>query len=278
MEIFRPNSLNELLSTYASHPEAFLMAGGIELMKMDETAPRLKTIIDLAAVEDLKRISRTERHMDIGPSLPFSHILSIGRHVIPRVLHDALDSIFAPAIKNMATLGGNLCLGSPHSASLTALTALEAQLELRSVNSTRWISATKFVPAENLTDLRKGEVLTRIRIPLESWSVQVFRSSAESLIVFCGLANILKGVIQDIRFSIGSVNPTVIRDRKLETPLIGHKMPLQDREIGMVTSALSELLVPIADSPSQQVYQVETSRRMIRWFLKNLKHLDRTIL
>ena len=277
MEILKPANLNELLIAYASHPEAFLMAGGIELMKMEETAPQPKTIIDLTAVEDLKRISRTERHMDIGPSLPFSHIMSIGRHVIPRILHDALDSLLAPAIRNLATLGGNICQASPHSASLAALVALEAQLELRSVNSTRWISAMKFIPAQGETDLKEGEILTRIRIPLESWSVQIFRSSAESLVIFCGLANILKGVIQDIRFSIGSVNPIVIRDRKLETPLIGHKIPLQDREIGMVNSALSEMLVPIADSPSRRVYQIETSRRMIHWFLKNLNHLDQTV-
>jgi len=282
MQIFAPIHLNELLSTYHSHPEALLMAGGIELMRKGDASPKPKTIIDLTAAEELKQISRTERHMDIGPTLPFSHILSIGRHVIPRILHDALDSLSAPAIRNMATLGGNICQASPHSDSLTALVALEAQLELRSMTSTRWISVSKFIPAQSQTDLRRAEILTRIRIPLESWPVQVFRTSGgdpyQSLIVFCGLANILKGVIQDIRFSIGSINPMVVRDRKLETPLIGHKLPLQDREINMVSSSLSELLIPIADTPAKGVYQTETCRRMIHWFLKGLDQLNRTIL
>ena len=278
MQIFTPIHLNELLSTYSSFPEALLMAGGIELMRKTERAPKPKAIIDLTAVEELKRISRTERHMDIGPTLPFSHILSIGRHVIPRILHDALDSLSAPAIRNMATLGGNMCQASPHSDSLTALVALEAQLELRSMTSTRWISVSKFIPAPGQTDLRGGEILTRIRIPLENWSVQVFRTSGQSLIVFCGLAKILKRVIQDIRFSIGSINPVVVRDRKLETPLIGHKLPLQDREIKMVNSLLSELLIPIADSSAKGVYQTETCHRMIHWFLKGLDQLNQTTL
>jgi xanthine dehydrogenase FAD-binding subunit len=283
MQIFSPAHLGELLSTYSTHPDALLIAGGIEVMRGIEKASRPGKIIDLTTVAELKRISRTERHMDIGPTLPVSHILSIGRHVIPRVLHDALHSISAPAIRNVATLGGNLCKASPYSDSLTALFALEALLELKSYTTTRWVPVSKFVLDQGKTDLRKGEILTRIRIPLKDWSIQVFRTVPSrgnpylSSITFCGLAYIMKGVIQDIRFSVGSINPTVIRDRKLETPLIGHKLPLQEREIKIVRAALSELMVPIADSPLTGTYQTETSLRMVHWFLKELDQLNLAI-
>jgi CO/xanthine dehydrogenase FAD-binding subunit len=275
-QVFKPQQLGELLSVYAAHTDALLFAGGIECMKRIAAGERPAAIIDLSGIDELKRISRTERYIDIGAALPLSYILSIGRHVIPRVLYDALGSISAPSVKNTASLGGNICTASPYSDSLVALLALEARLELRSLSASRWLSVGRFIQEEESTDLRPGEVLTRIRIPLGPWSVQVFRSVAASglptvsSVTFCGLARILKGVVQDIRFSIGSVNSKIVRDRSMETPLIGHKIPIGERDIQIVTSRLRELLDPIESPYTTELYRIETAGRMLTWFLREI--------
>jgi len=274
--VFTPDHLGELFSLTATHTDALLFAGGVECMKRLEAGARPARIIDISGIDELKKISRTERYIEIGAALPLSHILSIGRHVIPRVLHDALSSISAPSIKNMASLGGNICSASPYSDSLVALFSLEARLELRSLSASRWISVGRFIREDGSTDLRPGEVLTRIRIPMGPWNVQVFRNVGASglptvsSVTFCGLARILKGVIQDIRFSVGSVNRRILRDRSMETPLIGHKIPFGEKDIQIVTSRLSELLDPIESPYTTESYRIETSQRMLTWFLREL--------
>ena len=278
--IFRPKNLGRLLSLYASHPDALLFAGGVECMKRVAGGARPSKIIDLLGVDELKTISRTERYIEIGAALPLANILSIGRHVIPRVLHDALGSIAAPSVKNTASLGGNICASSAYSDSLVALFALEARLELRTLASNRWLSVGRFIEDDGSTVLQPGEVLTKIRIPLERWTVQVFRNVAAgglptvSSLTFCGLAQIQKGVIQDIRFSIGSVNPKILRSREMETPLIGHKLPFEEREVGIVTSRLRDLLEPIESPYTTELYRIATADRMLRWFLRDLGELQ----
>lgn len=275
-EVFTPDHLGELLSLYATHTDAMLFAGGIECMKRIASGARPARIIDITGIDELKKISRTERYIEIGAAQPLSHILSIGRHVIPRVLHDALSSISVPSIRNMASLGGNVCTASPYSDSLVALFPLEARLELRSLSASRWLSVGRFIRQDGSTDLRNGEVLTRIRIPLGPWNVQVYRNVAASglpavsSVTFCGLARVLKGVIQDMRFSVGSVNRRILRDRAMETPLIGHKIPFGERDIQIVTTRLGELLDPIESPHTTELYRVETAIRMLTWFLREL--------
>ncbi len=276
-EVFRPEHLTELLSIYARHPDAVLMAGGTTILagKLPQT-----DIIDLTTVEELKKIRRTDRFMDIGPALSIARILSTGRRVIPGVLYDALSSMGNLAIRNITTLGGSICGASPYSSPLPALYALEARLELRSSTTNRWLPISRFILDRETIDLMQGEILTAIRVPFEDWNVNLFKkvntqgSHAPPAITFCGLARILKQEIQDFRFAIGSVNRTVLRRRKLETPLVGHKMPLAAKDFEILKTGLAEVLSPIQDSFSTDRYRNRTVFRIIRWFLDELNQLS----
>ncbi|HUV08415.1 MAG TPA: FAD binding domain-containing protein [Spirochaetia bacterium] len=280
-QVFEPENLGELLSVSAARPDASLFAGGIEFMRAADYRQLPPVIIDLASVSELKRISRTENYMDIGPTLPVSHILSIGRHVIQRPIYDALNAISPPAIRNIATLGGNICSASPYSDPMVALFALDSQVEVRNASSNRWIPIARFILDQGKTSLNPGEVLTKIRIPFEDWNFQVFKEVTphgrrlSATLIFCGLARIIKEIIQDIRFSFGAVNTTVIRDRELETPLVGHRLPIQEREIKYLKSALELKLDPIRSSSPHEVYQRKTTMRMFQWFLEELNHYHR---
>ena len=275
-QVYRPQHLNELLTLYSRHPDACLLAGGTAALGSFALGATPEILIDLTTAQELKRIRRTDRFMDIGPALSISRILSTGRHVIPRVLYDALSSAASYSLRNVVTLGGNICQASPYSSPLTALYALESRLELRTSGASRWLPVTRFITGDGETNLRSGEILTAIRIPFGEWNLGIFRkiSTQSSLsppaLTFCGLARLAKQEIQDLRIAIGSVNRTVIRNRKLESPLVGHKIPLSDREIEAVTAELSSLLEPIADSYSTAEYRGRTAVRLLRWFLREL--------
>jgi len=275
-KIHRPQHLNELLALYSRFPDALLLAGATGATPAGEALQGAERIIDLTTVQELKRIRRTDRFMDIGPALTISRILSTGRHVIPRVLYDALRSVGSPSLRNCATLGGNLALASPYSCPMTALLALESRLELRTTSGSRWLPVSRFAAGHGKTSLRRGEVLTSIRVPLAEWNLGVFKrvctrgELAAPAVIFCGIGRLAKQEIQDLRFAIGAVNPTGIRDRRIETPLVGQKLPLSGREIDGVCAQLGELIEPVSDPFSTPEYRRITAVRVLRWFIEEL--------
>jgi len=276
LPIHRPQHLNEALALYSRFPDALLLAGGTGVTPVGEAVRGADRIIDLTTVQELKRIRRTDRFMDIGPALSIARVLSTGRHVIPRVLFDALRSVGTPALRNSATLGGNLALASPYSCPMTALLALEGRLELRTASASRWLPVSRFAAGRGRTSLRRGEVLTSIRVPLAEWNLGIFKrvstrgELAAPAVVFCGLGRLAKQEIQDLRFAVGAVNPTGIRDRRIETPLVGQKLPVSEREIDGVCAQLGELIDPISDPFSTPEYRKNTAVRVLRWFIEEL--------
>ena len=273
--VYRPEHLHDALSLYSQIPHAVVMAGGTDLMSRHA---ELQTVIDLNGIPDLQKISRRERYLEIGPALPISRIISISRQVMPQVLFDALTIMAVPAIRNLATLGGNVCAASPHSTSLPALYVLEASLELRSATTSRWLPVSQFIEGVGQTARRPGELLTRIRVPFGEWNVQLFKryaSPVDPLIPFasfCGVARISKGTLQDVRFALGSVAKTVIRQRRLESPFVGHKLPVRESELAWLTSELSSHLEPEEDGVCTQSYRRETAIRLVKWFVEELNY------
>ena len=269
--------MNELFSVYSSNPEALIVAGAVDFMNNRKNSEQ--TIIDISEITELKKIRRTEKYIDIGSTLPISHIILIGQNVLPTVLYKSLKNIASPSIRNLSTLGGNICIASSYSDSLPSLFALDALLEIKSQTNIRWVPISQFILSAGKNDLKPGEILTRIRIPLKSLETQIFKKirtgqfSSFATITFCGLASITKNMINDIRLSFGSVNPTVIRSRRLETPFIGHKLPLSKREVNQFLLSLKNELNPINDSISTALYRTNTSLRLAKWFLQELKEL-----
>ncbi len=273
--VFKPEHVGDALSLVAQNPDAVVMAGGTALMRRFAELPM---VIDLGGIPDLQKISRRERYLEIGPVLPISRIISISRQVIPQVLFDALTVTAVPAIRNLATLGGNVCAASPYSTSLPALYVLEATLELRSATTSRWLPVSQFIQDAGKTALRRGELLTRIRIPLGEWNVQVFKRYASPMdpmvtfVSFCGVARISKGTLQDVRFALGSVAKTAIRRRRLESPFVGHKLPIRESELDWLSSELASQMQPEEDAACTQRYRRETGLRLVRWFMEELNY------
>jgi xanthine dehydrogenase FAD-binding subunit len=80
-----------------------------------------------------------------------------------------------PAIRNMATIGGNIVTASPAADSLPALYLLGARLELRSAAGQRTVAIEEFISGPRRTLLQPGEIISRIILPPSiDWSIQLF--------------------------------------------------------------------------------------------------------
>lgn len=284
LRVLRPKSVNGLLRLYAKNPDGLIIAGGTERAtrrKLDSISAESKMVIYLGKVEELYRIRRSQRYLEIGSCLPISRIVSIGRHILPLALSTALKSIANPAVRNLGTLGGNICSAIPNNDSLAPLYAIDGQLELRSVSGSRWVPISRFFTGVGETVLKKGEILFRIRIPLEEWDYQCFRKvsgshiCSHSLLNFCGLARFSKGILETVRFALGGLNSTVFRSLELEARLAGKTLPLSKKEVESLLAGAGELLEPLTNSSFSSAYSRATGLRFLRWFIENIHQENR---
>ena len=199
--VHNPSNLTNLLSTLKDHPGALLFAGGtyLAVKQWGYNLSFPKHVISLRNLAELNRINRTERYLEIGSCASLNRLLNLGKHLLPRALYSALASIGMPSIRNVATLGGNLGVSDTRLTSFPVLSLLEVQVELRSYNNTRWITLAKLHDPEG--GMQNQEVITRIRIPLSPWDIQVYKrlgsplnSRSESL-SFCGVLKDRKSVV-----------------------------------------------------------------------------------
>jgi len=221
--IFYPASFTELFTVWNRFPEALPYAGGTNInLKNQNTEP---VIICMDKIDDLHSLTRTEQYLDIGAMVKLNSLLRLGK-IVPHVLCGCLENISGLQVRNIATIGGNIC-GIDGDLPLP-LTALDAQYELRTSQSSRWVSAARFHSSSEDTGIKNQELLTRIRLPLRQWDYSVYKKftggsffSDES---FVFLANTSKSILSEIR--ILYKGRSIFRNKDIEAILNGKYLPL----------------------------------------------------
>lgn len=230
--VYYPKTINEMLSLYRSMPESMLYAGGTGILSSRTTKyPILPpNIIFLRRIEELSAIRRSEGYLEIGACARLNRILGIGEHVLKPALYAAIKNIATKEVRNLATIGGNICSPYRTKTLLPLLTLLDTKLELRKQGSSRWINIRKFIdPEEGLQDV---EVLTRLRIPFNNFNHQLFivtgdmKSGYREALTFACLASVQKENLTSIRFAAGTGDSRFFRARDFEEALAGRKLPL----------------------------------------------------
>jgi CO/xanthine dehydrogenase FAD-binding subunit len=233
-QVFSPVSFQELFSAWARFPGAVPFAGGTTLLKdQGKRVPSLpQNILSLDKIDDLRRITRTERYLEIGAMVRLAEIINLGK-IVPEALSGCLSQIAGPQIRNMATIGGNIANPARRLDASAPMVALDAQYELRTALQSRWISAARFSSLPGPPALEAQELLTRIRVPLDQWNYSLFRKfsppgvpGARGVIVL--LMRNQKNLLTDIR--VVFAGETILRDKNTESLLIGKKLPLDRRD------------------------------------------------
>jgi hypothetical protein len=180
--IHTPTTLSEYGQIANRFPDALNWAGGTYLMSRPGFYPMDSNIeiIDLSAVEELERITRTDRYIQIGAMVNAAQLLDTGRQILPKVLLDALLSIGSTIVRRQMTIGGSLCIPDIRLSIPTALAVLDAMAEVRvylpnGKCSTRWIPVSRLYDKDGkLTPFEGKFLLTQIRIGLEYGNYQRF--------------------------------------------------------------------------------------------------------
>ncbi|MEG1149190.1 MAG: FAD binding domain-containing protein, partial [Niameybacter sp.] len=171
--IAEPHNLLEAIATKASHPDALFIAGGTDvLIKVREGKLSGKPLISLHQIPELKGISIDEAGtLCIKPVTTFSHITyhPLIKKYLP-MLGLAVDQVGGPQIRNMGTIGGNICNGVTSADSASTLFTYNAQLEIRDRDASKRIIAIQdFYKGPGNVDLGPTELLTAIYITKENY-------------------------------------------------------------------------------------------------------------
>jgi CO/xanthine dehydrogenase FAD-binding subunit len=227
-QVFFPVSYQELFGNWTRFPDAVPYAGGSSILARQGnnllTLPDV--ILCLDKIAELHSITRTEQNLEIGAKVTLNRIIRLGK-IVPEILVTCLKNIAGVQLRNIATIGGNICCKGRLYDLSAALTALDAQYELRSAGSTRWVSAARF-HSDDKTALEKQELLTRVRLPLHTWDYSIYKKffpediHNSEVLVF--LARAQKNILTDIR--VVYKTHTILRNKNSEDLLNGKLLPL----------------------------------------------------
>ncbi len=219
--VFLPYDLEEACAALDMHRDIRLIAGTTDLYPdLKKGAPVPERLMDLTHICELKRVEELDGFIFIGSGVTTQRIAedpTIGRY-LPS-LRAAADQSAAIAIKNKATIGGNLMTASPAADMPPVLLMLGASAIFRSVSGRREVPMKDFFRGYRKTAMEPGELLEAVKVPIpKDGTVQAFykRGSRKSLTiarvnVACS-ARMEKGVIRDFVAVAGTmaVLPTVL--------------------------------------------------------------------
>jgi CO/xanthine dehydrogenase FAD-binding subunit len=277
--VLKPACLEELFYQLERHPEALAMAGGTDLLirLRNEPAPDDRPLLLLENVVELQGISDTKKEISIGAATTLRRLINdplIGQHA--PLLIRAARTIGGPAVRNMATIGGNISTASPAGDSLPPLFLLGANVELASRQGKRQLPIGEFVAGPGKTLLHNREIITRILLPhAEDFPCQTFekvglrRSLAVAVTSFAGMLRLSgDGMVEEARFAWGSVAPTVVRFPELEAKLAGSRL---DRDsIRNAAQFIRQGVTPIDDIRATAGYRRSVAGNLLVRFLEEI--------
>jgi CO/xanthine dehydrogenase FAD-binding subunit len=271
-------TLEEAWEAAARYPgEARYLAGGTDLLvQLKKGNLRAPLIISLKKVRHLSGVTVVGDWVHIGSLTPVedlarSEVLKRRSPLLPL----AAAQLGSRQIRNMATLGGNLCNASPAGDLSTALLCLDTELKMEGLKGARSEKLVDFFRGPGVTSLSPGEVMTGVLVPsMEKgwvWSYQKLgaRRAMEIGIVNVALGlRIEEGVCREARIALGSVAPTPIRARRAEKRMEGATIrPDLIEEVGELSAQESD---PIDDLRASRAYREEMVVNLVRRGLRAL--------
>lgn len=272
-----PSNLAQLFEAMAAMPAHHLFAGGTDLIvRKDRGMITVENIINLLAVSEMQGIAESGSVLDLGALATHADIAAHpGVQRSANALAQAALQVGSPQIRNMGTLGGNLCNASPAADTATPLLVFDAvAVASRGCPVTeRRIPMREFFTGPGRTSLQPGEVLTRIQIPSAcsylgtgSSFIKLARRKSLAIAVINGAAWVAiaggaSACIAEARIALGAVAPTPVRLPEVEEWLKGR--PLTQEVFQEAGKRARALIKPISDIRSTAGYRLETSAVLV---------------
>jgi xanthine dehydrogenase iron-sulfur cluster and FAD-binding subunit A len=268
-----PVDLAGALDLLARHGErARPIAGGTDLFLEIERGGRepFDVLVDTTRIAGFNSITAAGDRIVLAGGVTHNDViaspLAVDR-LLP--LAQACLEIGAPALRNRATVAGNVVTASPANDTISALLALDAVVTLASNAGARELALDDFITGFRTTDRRPDELVTAIAPRLLSDTERaVFvklglrRAQAISVVHLAVVLDMIDDEVAGGRIAIGSVAPTVILVPGFGDVLRGR--PLDDNAIADAVDVAAAAVAPIDDLRATAEYRSDTVATMTR--------------
>ncbi len=271
MEYLRPSSVGEAIDVLESS-RGTILAGGTDLcVYMAEGFTQPETLIDITGIESMRTVENTQNDLGesvirIGACTTIAVIAS--SETLPTCLRQGAQALGSPQIRNLGTIGGNICNASPCGDTLTPLLSLDAQFVLRSGRGIRRIDCGAFFTGPKKTALETGEILEFVEVPAVACKKRsAFRmignrkGQAISQVNAAVSLTFADGKISDVRVAVGSVAPIPLRLERLEQLLAGKR--IGDLDLTTIRERVLEGIRPIDDVRSSAGYRRDATVALV---------------
>jgi len=231
-EYLEPETISEAVKLLTKHGDgAKMIAGGTDLL-VDMKKERIKPshLISLQKIPGLSYITEDGNGLRIGSRTTFQEVedskLLKGKY---QLILEAARSIGTVQVRNMATIGGNICNALPSADIPPALVALDAEVKIVGLKGERYLPLEELFSGIRKTKLKSDELLTEIRVkrpPARSGAafIKLGRTSEDlaTLNVAVRVTLAKDGTCKEARIAVGGgVGPTLIRSKDAERFLEG---------------------------------------------------------
>lgn len=274
-DYFEPKSVEEAVSLLGKYDgSAKALAGGTDLIVMMQNKKiRPKCLVNIKHIPGLSYINYDAKHGARIGALTTLRDIEKSAQVEKghRILHQVVKKMASPSVRNLATIGGNLCNASPAADMAPSLICLKAKAKAIGPKGERLIEIEDFFAGPGKTILQSNELLLEIQVPpLPDRTTVVYlrhgkRGAAEVATVAIAASITLEQSgekCKEARIAIGSAAPTPSRVPEAEKMLVGKV--IDEALMEKVAQAVSSAARPITDVHSSAQYRKE----MVELFTK----------
>jgi carbon-monoxide dehydrogenase medium subunit len=250
----------------ASGP-AHILAGGTDVivqMETDLIEPQL--LVDIKKIPEVRQIKAENGGFRIGAAASGMEIMQHAAlcKAWPGVI-DGVKLIGSIQVKGRASVGGNLCNGSPAADSVPAMIAAGAVARIIGPDGTREVPVEEIPTGPGKTSLRKGEIIASFFLPARPAhsgdAYQRFTPRTEMDIAVVGVGVNLtldgSGTCTAARFALGAVAPTIMLVKEAGAALVGTKV--DDAALERLAKVASAACRPIDDKRGTKEYRIKVA-------------------
>ena len=279
-EFAQPRALPEALKLLAETERSLPLAGGTNVLVNMKRAP-LETdlVVDLSRLEELQGIAADNGTIRLGAAVTFAQLLEwrAGNAAVEGLFAPMCAAFAGPLIRNLATLGGNLCDASAAADASPPLLALDAVVELDSAaDGPRALPLPEFFQGVRKTARRPGELMTGIAFarPHDQerryyYKLGKRKADAISIVSVAMTLRLEQGKVERARIALGAVAPVAMRAVEAESVLRGE--PLSDGAIAAAAMAAAKEARPIDDFRAGGAYRRRMVETLVRRGLNEMR-------
>jgi CO/xanthine dehydrogenase FAD-binding subunit len=274
-----PDALQALRDAASSHGSAdrrlTILAGGTDYYparaaRAAWSEPASRDVIDISRIEELKGVRDDGAEIAIGALTTWAQLCA-------NPLPSAFDGLKAAArevggaqVQNRGTVAGNLCNASPAADGVPPLLALDAVVELASLNGWRRLPLRDFILGNRKTALAPDELLVAVRVPKPSPHARsAFRKLGARTYLVISIVSVAAVIahggdnrITRAAVAVGACSAVPQRLSTLERGLVG--LPMTSEAIEVVSPTHLEALSPIDDVRGSASYRRHGALVLVR--------------